>query len=57
MDAPASKPREDSPASGPSPEVQVPGKIDQLARLKAEIEALAAMEPFPADDEQPEAAA
>ena len=27
MDAPASKPREDSPASGASPEVQAPGKI------------------------------
>lgn len=44
MDAPASKPREDSPASGPSPEVQVPGKIHPE-------------EPIPADDEQPEAAA
>lgn len=44
MDAPASKPREDSPASGPSPEVQVPGKQ-------------AAPEPIPADDEQPETAA
>lgn len=26
MDSPTNTPREDSPASGPSPEVQVPGK-------------------------------
>lgn len=67
MDAPASKPREDSPASGPSPEVQAPGKMDSetLAFMRAGALAMARIierdeaksEPIPADDEQVEGAA
>lgn len=67
MDAPASKPREDSPASGPSPEVQVPGKMDPetLAFIRSNAIGAALLgavlgvkdEPIPADDEQVEGAA
>lgn len=71
-ETPARTAREDSPASGPSPEVQVPGKIDSetlafmrfgaisMARIIERDEAALLkdmLEPIPADDEQPETAA
>ena len=38
MDSPTNTPREDSPASGPSPEVQVPGKNLRFEVLPVEFE-------------------
>ena len=67
-ETPARTAREDSPASGPSPEVQVSGKIvyvDSGMGLRPIFEPLPDFhpselrysEPIPADDEQPETAA
>ena len=66
-ETPARTAREDSPASGPSPEVQESGKIspETIAFLRSNAIGAALLgavmgvrqEPIPADDEQPETAA
>ena len=69
MDSPTNTPREDSPASGPSPEVQVPGKsvsVGEWCKANGMVLEIGCAcggslcgspEPFPADDEQDEGAA